>query len=55
MIYVTGDIHADIDISKLSGKYFPEGKTLTKSDYVIICGDFGLVWDGSSQIGRAHV
>lgn len=49
MIYVTGDIHADIDISKLSGKYFPEGKTLTKSDYVIICGDFGLVWDGSSR------
>lgn len=49
MIYVTGDTHADIDMSKLSGKYFPEGKALTKSDYVIICGDFGLVWDGSSR------
>lgn len=43
-IYVVGDIHGDIDIQKLSSKNFPEGKDLTKNDYVIICGDFGLVW-----------
>lgn len=49
MIYVTGDIHADIDIGKLSSKNFPEGKNLTKKDYVIICGDFGLVWNESSR------
>lgn len=49
MIYVTGDIHAEIDIGKLSTKKFPMQKSLTKDDYLIICGDFGLVWDGSSS------
>lgn len=28
---------------------FSEGKTLTKDDYVIICGDFGLVWGGKCE------
>lgn len=28
---------------------FPEQKNMTKSDYVIICGDFGGVWDGSRK------
>lgn len=46
MIYVTGDIHADIDIGKLSMDKFPQQRDLSKSDYLIICGDFGLVWDG---------
>ncbi len=44
MIYVCGDIHGRQDISKLNSKNFKEGKSLTKDDYVIICGDFGLVW-----------
>jgi hypothetical protein len=45
MIYVTGDKHGDIDFSSLSSENFPEGKALTKSDYLIICGDFGVIWD----------
>lgn len=49
MIYVTGDTHIPIDIRKLSIKNFPEQKNLTKDDYVIICGDFGGVWDNSNQ------
>lgn len=49
MIYITGDLHGDIDIGKLSAKAFPQQKTLTKDDYVIVCGDFGLVWDDSSR------
>lgn len=47
MIYVTGDIHGEISISRLNTKNFPEQKKMTKDDYVIIVGDFGLVWDGS--------
>lgn len=43
-IFVTGDTHIPIDISKLSSNHFPEGKNLTKDDYVIILGDFGLLW-----------
>lgn len=49
MIYVTGDTHADIGIKKLSVKNFPMQKSLTKKDYLIVCGDFGLIWDGSTR------
>lgn len=49
MIYVTGDTHADIDIGKLSAAHFQRQNRLSKNDYVIICGDFGLVWDGSPR------
>lgn len=49
MIYITGDTHIPVDIQKLSAKRFPKQKELTKNDYVIICGDFGGVWDGSNE------
>lgn len=42
-IYITGDTHGD-PIQWLSSKKFPEGKHLTKDDYVIIAGDFGVIW-----------
>lgn len=45
-IFVTGDLHSTIDMHKLSVDAFPEQKQLDKCDYVIICGDFGGVWDG---------
>ena len=48
-IYVTGDIHGSIDISKLNTKYFSDQKKLTKKDYLIICGDFGLIWNNSKE------
>ena len=44
-IFVTGDLHGDIDISKLNTKRFKKGNELTKNDYLIVCGDFGLVFD----------
>lgn len=43
-IFVTGDKHGDIDFTTLSSKHFPEGKELTKDDYVIVLGDFGILW-----------
>ena len=46
-IWITGDIHGFQNINKLSARWWPEGKNLTKSDYVIICGDFGLLWCNS--------
>lgn len=48
-IFITGDIHGSVDIHKLNSKNFPEGLELTRDDYVIICGDFGLVWGGKYQ------
>lgn len=48
MIYITGDIHREQDIHKINPREFTVGDTLTENDYVIICGDFGCVWDGST-------
>lgn len=49
MIFITGDIHGDYDIHKFSADRFTMQKQLTRSDYMIICGDFGLVWDNSAE------
>ena len=48
-IYITGDTHIPIDVHKLSGRVFREQRNLTKDDYVLVCGDFGGVWDGSKH------
>ena len=44
-IFVTGDLHGANDIHRLSASKFPLGQTLTKNDYLIVAGDFGLVWN----------
>ena len=41
MIFITGDIHGD-DIKRLTSRCFPINKELTKEDFVICCGDFGV-------------
>lgn len=46
MIYITGDCHANY--SKFSMQNFPEQKEMTREDFVIICGDFGI-WDDSAR------
>ena len=47
MIFITGDLHGNIDKSKLNTQSFPQQKELTKDDFVIIAGDFGGIWDES--------
>lgn len=42
MIYLTGDIHGEVDINKLSNKNWEQASLLTEKDYLIILGDFGL-------------
>ena len=49
MIYVTGDTHGMIDWEKINTREFPEQKSLTRDDYVIVLGDFGGIWDGAEQ------
>ena len=43
MIYITGDTHGELH--RFSQKKCPAGE----GDCVIICGDFGCVWDGSAE------
>ena len=49
MICITGDTHIPVDIAKLSTKRFPQQKSMTAADFLIICGDFGGVWDNSGE------
>ena len=44
MIYITGDTHADFKY-RFTTEAFPEQRNMTKDDYMIICGDFGGIWD----------
>ena len=44
MIYVTGDMHGEI--SRFDA---PEFRRLKKGDAVIVCGDFGFIWDGGEK------
>lgn len=45
MVFVTGDKHGQLD-PFLHNK---ELKKIKKNDVLIICGDFGFLWDGSNQ------
>lgn len=47
MIYITGDTHGEHNVDKLFPGRFPDGKRLTKDDYLIITGDFGAIWYGN--------
>jgi len=46
MVFVNGDTHGDF--TRFSTDIFPEQKRMTKEDYVIVCGDFGL-WHDNKQ------
>ena len=46
MIFITGDTHGSF--SRLSIESFPEQKKMTKNDYVIVCGDFGI-WNDTPE------
>ena len=52
MIFVTGDVHCPHDIKKLNMKSWPEQKDLTRNDYLIVCGDMGIVWEGNDREDR---
>lgn len=58
MIFVTGDTHGpskiglhsvDGYVPRFNMENFPEQSGMTRDDYVIICGDFGGVWNYDSR------
>ena len=44
MIYITGDTHGDL--SRFDN---PLVKKLKSGDNLIICGDFGFIWEGNEK------
>lgn len=47
MIYVTGDCHGGFQ--RFGIKHFPDQKAMRRDDCMMICGDFGGVWDDSPR------
>ncbi|SCY69288.1 Calcineurin-like phosphoesterase [Lachnospiraceae bacterium XBB2008] len=47
MIYLTGDTHGEFH--RFNTTAFPEQRDMTKDDYVIICGDFGCIWEAEGE------
>lgn len=44
LIYVTGDMHGDL--GRLRSK---AARRIKKGDYLIVCGDFGFLWEDSAR------
>ena len=47
MVFATGDTHGNF--LRFQPENFPEQESMTKNDYVIICGDFGGVWNDGEE------
>lgn len=48
MIYVTGDLHGDL--RRFSSSPF---RALKKDDTLLVCGDFGFLWQGGAEEEKA--
>ena len=44
MVYITGDLHGDF--SRFSS---PAMRRLRKGETLIVCGDFGFIWNGDKK------
>lgn len=44
MIYITGDVHGEMSRFDSS-----QARKLKKGDTLIVCGDFGFIWDGGEE------
>ena len=54
-VFLTGDTHGEIDFAKVKA-FAQVAGTLTLDDYLVILGDFGLVWSDPPTDGeRSHL
>ena len=56
-VLITGDLHAATDCGKLMEIYFNSDNELglTKNDYLIVCGDFGFVWNNDFEMDKYYL
>ena len=47
MIYATVELHGNS--LRFQPQYFLAQSEMTKDDYMIVCGDFGCVWNGDKS------
>ena len=46
-VYATGDCHGTF--RRFGRKYFPEQANMSRDDFIVICGDFGGLWEGTEE------
>jgi hypothetical protein len=44
MVFITGDTHGEYEINRLSSRNLKKSNLAIRDDYLIVCGDFGLIW-----------
>ena len=49
MVFITGDIHGEYEINRLSSQNLRRLNLVIANDFLIVCGDFGLVWAGDRK------
>jgi hypothetical protein len=49
MIYMTGDTHGYKGFKRFYPSNFVEGSSMTKDDYVVVLGDFGIPWNNNGS------
>ena len=63
MVYITGDTHGPTSFGlhsvdgygpRFNKENFPEQKEMTRDDFVVICGDFGGIWNYDSRYDDTH-
>ena len=47
-LFVTGDTHGGIDMTKLNSRHF-RTTDLTKEDILVVMGDAGFIWNGGGE------
>ena len=53
-LFATGDTHGEHSINRLSNRKFKEAAHLTRQDHVIVCGDFGLIFNNVQTAPERH-
>jgi len=48
MIYITSDLHIPEDIKKINTRSFARRLHVSDADTLLVCGDFGGIWNGDS-------
>lgn len=53
-IYITGDTHGKLQ-ERFGVKNFPEQRSMSEGDYVIVLGDCGLIWDSKQSAEERYL
>lgn len=53
-IYITGDTHGKVQ-QRFSTRNFPDQREMSGDDYMIVLGDFGVIWDAQQSAEERYL